>query len=238
MLRKLATERSDKIGEVKSKMMQEIHLILTLALGPPPDPRHEFTWEYTDKDDKLHEVKTTPMEFAKLLGSTNEEQAQAGTDPMQMFSLVNDPRNKYMSLLSVSRLGNVLAARPVTYVNVEMETMKKTAIAMLKAGIPVFFGSDVGQFSDRYSGIMDPSLYDYELGFNVRLGLSKAQRLETGESQMTHAMVLTAVHLVDDKPTRWRVENSWGSDLGTQGWFVASDAWMDEFTYQIVVDPK
>lgn len=69
--------------------------------------------------------------------------------------------------------------------------------------------------------------------------MSKAQRLLTGESQMTHAMVLTAVHLDDDsKPVRWRVENSWSESAGTDGYFVASDKWMDEFVYQAVVDPS
>ena len=31
------------------------------------------------------------------------------------------------------------------------------------------------------------------------------------------------------------MENSWGEEVGTKGFFVASDAWMDEYTYQIVV---
>jgi len=60
----------------------------------------------------------------------------------------------------------------------------------------------------------------------------------TGESAMTHAMVLTGVHLVDGRPVRWRVQNSWGEAAGTKGWFVMSDSWMDEFVYQAVVDPK
>lgn len=118
------------------------------------------------------------------------------------------------------------------------QTMKKACIAMLSAGIPVFFGSDVGKFSNRQTGIMDTNLFDYELGFNVRLGLSKAQRLMTNESAMTHAMVLTAVHVVNEKPVRWRVQNSWGDGVGTKGWFVMSDGWMDEFVYQAVVDPR
>ena len=68
--------------------------------------------------------------------------------------------------------------------------------------------------------------------------MSKAERLLTGESQMTHAMVLTAVHLDKDSvPIRWRVENSWSASAGTDGYFVMSDAWFDEFTYQAVVDP-
>lgn len=55
---------------------------------------------------------------------------------------------------------------------------------------------------------------------------------------MTHAMVLTAVHLdKDSKPVRWRVENSWSELAGTAGYFVMSDKWMDEFCYQAVIDP-
>lgn len=108
---------------------------------------------------------------------------------------------------------------------------------MLRSGLPIFFGSDVGQFSNR-TGVMDTGLIDYELGFNIRLGLSKAQRLMTGESAMTHAMVLTAVHVVEGKPIRWRVQNSWGKDAGVDGWFVMTDSWMDQFVYQVVVDPR
>jgi bleomycin hydrolase len=116
--------------------------------------------------------------------------------------------------------------------------MKTAAIAMLRAGIPVFFGSDVGKCSDSALGIMDTDLYDFNLGFNIKLGMNKAQRVETGESAMTHAMVLTAVHIEGGRPVRWRVQNSWGESAGDKGWFVMTDKWMDEFVYQVVVDPK
>lgn len=111
---------------------------------------------------------------------------------------------------------------------------------MLRSGNPVFFGSDVSKFSDSASGIMDTNLYDLSLGFNISLNMSKSERLETGESAMTHAMVLTAVH-VDEKsgkPVRWRVQNSWDENAGEKGWFVMTDRWMDEFVYQVVVDPR
>jgi len=82
---------------------------------------------------------------------------------------------------------------------------------------------------------MDLGLFDYELGFNVKLGMSKAERLMTGESAMTHAMVLTAVQVEDDgNISRWRVENSWSEAAGEKGYFVMTDAWFDQFVYQVV----
>ena len=226
------------IASEKEKMLREIHLILTLMLGPPPPSDKAFNWEYYDKDGHFRTLCTRPTAFARDLADSKTVRALSGTDVHRLFSLVNDPRNPYNRLLSVKRLGNVWNARPVTYVNVDMKTMKEACITMLKRGMPVFFGSDVGKYSDSQKGIMDTNLFEYELGFNIKLGMSKAERLQTGESQMTHAMVLTAVHVVEGKPVRWRVENSWSERVGEKGYFVMSDAWMDEFVYQAVVDPS
>ena len=215
----------EEIASAKESMMQDIVRILTLCLGPPPPAHEKFTWEFFDNSHKLKTVSLTPLEFA------------ATTHVKKFVSLVNDPRNEYNRLLSVDHLGNVWDGRPITYINVDKQVLKDACVAMLKKGLPIFFGSDVGKQSDSVMGIMDTDLVDYELGFNVRLGLSKADRLTTGESAMTHAMVLTAVHLDNDnKPVRWRVENSWSDTAGTEGYFVMSDKWMDEFCYQAVVD--
>lgn len=223
---KSSSASTEKISEAKESMMQEIVRILTLCLGPPPPAEEKFTWEYYDGANNFKSVAMTPIEFAET------------THVKKFFSLVNDPRNEYNRLLTVSNLGNVWGGRPITYVNVDKTVMKKACVAMLKKGLPIFFGSDVGKYSDSGKGIMDTDIIDYELGFNIKLGMSKAERLLTGESQMTHAMVLTAVHIEDGKPVRWRVENSWSSTAGTEGYFVMSDKWMDEFCYQAVVGPS
>ncbi len=60
--------------------------------------------------------------------------------------------------------------------------------------------------------------------FDTDFTMTKAERLDFGESLMTHAMVLTGVDLVDGQSTKWKVENSWGEKVGKNGFFVMSDA--------------
>lgn len=66
--------------------------------------------------------------------------------------------------------------------------------------------------------------------FDIKLGLSKADRLRVNESSMTHAMVISGVHIdpSSGKPVRYKVENSWGDARGHKGYFVMTDAWFDE----------
>ena len=240
-LRKLKSRSasSSTIASAKDEMMKSVVRILTLTLGPPPPANEPFTWAYYDSSHKLHTTSISPLDLASSLTPTSTIPRIRSTNVLSSFvSLVNDPRHPYNRLLTVEYLGNVYSGRPITYINVSQSVLKRAAIAMLKRGDPVFFGSDVGQSSDSKKGIMDTALIDYSLGFDVSLNMTKAQRLRTGESAMTHAMVLTAVH-IDEKsgePVRWRVENSWSADVGEKGYFVMTDAWMDEFCYQAVVD--
>lgn len=227
------------IAATKASMLREIHLVLTLMLGPPPSPTKAFTWEFRDSSGSYQSVTARPTEFAQSLSDSRTVRALSGTDVNRLFSLVHDPRHDPLTLLTVSRLGNVLEGRPVTYVNVTTSAMKRAAIAMLKRGLPVFFGADVGKSSDSSRGILDADLFDYELGFNTALAMDKADRLRAGDSAMTHAMVLTGVHLDKNNcPVRWRVQNSWGESAGTDGYFVMTDKWLDEYVFQVVVDPS
>jgi bleomycin hydrolase len=246
-LMKSETATAATLSAVKEKMLKEIHLILTLTLGPPPQPDNAFSWSYTDKSGKYNKIDSlTPLSFAAQLSEPKTLRAMpSGTDITRLFSLVHDPRNDYYTRLTVSHLGNVYgpSGRKIRYVNVPMSVIKSAALAQIRAGIPVFFGSDVGQSSDSKVGVMATGLVDYNAGFNITLGMSKAERLSTHESAMTHAMVLTAVHTEKgsdgkEKTIRWRVENSWSAEAGDKGYWVMSDAWMDEFVYQVVVDPS
>ena len=116
--------------------------------------------------------------------------------------------------------------------------MKKTAIKSIKNEEAVWFGCDVGKMFHRDLGVMYDGLYKYDLLFGVDFKMNKATKLEYGDSQMTHAMVFTGVDLYKNKPTKWRVENSWGIKGGNKGYYLMTDSWFDEYNYEVVIDKK
>ena len=61
----------------------------------------------------------------------------------------------------------------------------------------VLLSLQVGKHSLSKKGILDLNIYDYNVLFGTDLSrvMNKADRMIYGESQMTHAMVLTGVHL-------------------------------------------
>lgn len=237
VLRELAAKSPHSLPAAKEQFLQEIHSLVTLLLGPPPSPDKKFVWQFSDANGTARDVQLTPLEFAQqAFRPRSISRGHPTVSTGRLFSLVNDPRHEFNRLLTIERLGNVVEGRPITYVNVEIDTIKNAIIAMLRAGYPVFFGCDVGKFYDRDRGVLDTDLTDLALGFNITLSMTKAQRVASGASSMTHAMVITGVHLDGDRPVRWRVENSWGEAAGKGGWFVMTDRWMDEYTFQAVVD--
>ena len=214
------------IQEAKEGMLQEIYNFLATSLGTPPET---FDFEYRDEEKNYHiDRGLTPQTFYDKY---------VGVDLDDYVSIINAPTadKPYNKSYTVEMLGNVVGGKEVKYLNVDMETFKKLAIAQLEQGESVWFGCDVGQSSTRDSGIMALDAYDMNDLFDIDFTMTKAQRLDYGESLMTHAMVLTGVDIVDSKSTKWKVENSWGEKVGTNGFFVMSDEWMDEYTYQIVV---
>ncbi len=213
----------------KERQMKDVYRILAIAYGEPPKPNDEFTFGYMDSKNKYRSVTTTPYDFqVKYTGAFTAKGSA---------SIVNDPRNELGKLMTVERLGNIWNGQPVKYINKDPDFMIEKVVETLKAGYPVWFGVDVGAYSHTPSGIMDVNLFDYENAFDIKLGLTKKERLEMGESQMTHAMLISAVHLDEKtgKPVRFRVENSWGPTAGKDGFMVMTTAWFKEFCYQVVI---
>lgn len=228
-LRELRAEgaESSELQAKKEELLQEVFNFLAMNLGLPP---RQFDFSYRDKDNHFNsESGLTPLTFYQKYVDLKLD---------DYVSIINAPTadKPYGRSYTVEMLGNVVGSKPVRYLNVEMNRLKELAIAQMQAGETVWFGSDVGQSSNRKAGVMAEGMHDFTASMDIRLTQDKAGRLDYSESLMTHAMVLTGVDLDENgKAKKWKVENSWGEKVGNKGYFVASDAWMDEYTYQIVV---
>ncbi len=223
---------AEELAGIKSELMQDVYQVLAICLGEPPA---RFDVRIRDEKGELKASGTyTPQEFFTAFVDMNLD---------DYISLINAPTadKPFLRSYTVKYLGNVVEDGGVRYVNLPIASLKRAAIAQLTDGLPVWFGSDVDQGFLRDDGVLDPAALDVDLLFQLSIegGLDKAGRLDYGESLMTHAMTIQGVNLDEDgAPTRWRIENSWGADRGKKGYDIASDAWFDEYVYQVVVDKK
>ena len=190
---------SSELQAKKEELLQEVFNFLAMNLGLPP---RQFDFSYRDKDNHFHsESGLTPLTFY---------QKYVDLKLADYVSIINAPTadKPYGRSYTVEMLGNVVGSKPVRYLNVEMNRLKELAIAQMQAGETVWFGSDVGQSSNRKAGVMAEGMHDFTASMDIQITQDKAGRLDYSESLMTHAMVLTGVDLDENgKAKKWKVEN-------------------------------
>ena len=236
-LRKFASESREvykakgmeAVKVLKENYLDRFYRALVSTYGLPPE---QFDFEYTDKDNVCHVEKGyTPMSFFdKYIGTALDE----------YVSIINAPTKDkpFNTSFTVKYLGNVVGGKKVTHLNLPMERMKELIIAQLKDNQIVWFGSDVGYYGDRVNGIWDDRLFDYKSILELDIKMNKGESLDFRSSAMNHAMCITGVAIRDGKPTKWKIENSWGTTSGEKGYYRMSASWFDQFTYQAVINKK
>jgi bleomycin hydrolase len=228
-LRKAKESGADEaeLQKAKQAILSSTYRMLCVHLGVPPA---EIDWQWRDKDREFHRRgKITPKQFYDEF---------VGTDLDEMVCLVSDPRphHEIGRALTVDYLGNVVGGSPIRYLNVPVDEMRKAAVHQMRDGESVWFGCDVGKHLDRDLGLMDLDLWELDPIYGERPVLDKVGRLVYGQSMMTHAMVFTGVDLdEEDRPRRWRVENSWSEKPGDKGYFQMTDDWFGQYMYEVVV---
>ena len=217
----------DDLESIKTDMLEQIYKMLAMHIGTPPT---SFNWQTHDKKKKFISFENlTPKSFFDN---------HVGLNLDEYVCLINCPMEdkEYRKVYTVEALGNVVEGNSVRYLNVTTEEMKAASASSIKDDHPVWFGCDVGKHFDRKIGVMDIDLFDFNSFYQSEFSMNKADRLQYGESQMTHAMLFTGVDLdANDKPIKWRVENSWGDKVGEKGYHIMSDKWFDEYNYEVVV---
>ena len=217
----------EALEEICRLTLTDIHGMLTAAFGEPPEV---FDFEYKDKDKNFVRVEgLTPQRFW-------DEYIAFPFD--EYVSLINSPTDDkpFGKAYTVRFLGNVVEGDSICYLNVDIDTIKKAVMTTIDSGESVWFGSDVGWFMDRSSGCLIDDLTDYGPIFGgMEFKCSKEDKLDYRMSAMDHAMTITGYHEVNGKPVRWKIQNSWGDERGSKGYFMMNDGWFDNYVYQAVV---
>ena len=237
LLRKMYVELKNNVNssyeeysKIQNDTLKAVYRILCDIYGIPPT---SFDFEYTDKDKKYHIIKNiTPIDFYKNY---------IGIDLTKYHSVINVPiaDKPFNEVYTFKNIENVYGANPGIYLNIELNHFKQLAIEQLKSGEPIVFACDVLKYSNNKDGIMSPKAFDYNSLFNVDLSLNKGDELLTRNSEINHAMLLTAVNLDENGiPNRWKIENSWGDKNGKKGYYIASDEWFDKFVFELCINDK
>jgi len=225
----LRKKRLKNLSSLKKEMMEVIFNLLAMFLGQPPDV---INWSTRNKDNRYFVISDmTPKDFCKKYADINIK---------DKVCLIHAPMSnkKFNTVYTVEYLGNVIEGQIIKYLNVDVQKLKKSAIQSIKNNEAVWFGCDVGKRFSREQGVLDIGIYDYENVFQTDFKMNKQTRLEYGDSEMTHAMLLTGVDIKKRNSTKWKIENSWGKKSGNKGYMMMTDEWFDEYTYEIVVDKK
>ena len=214
---------------IKNQMLGRVYNILAICLGNPPV---EFDFEYVDKDKTYHADRgLTPRAFYDKY---------IARDISSIVSILNapTPEKPFYRSYVIEHEESVLGACPVRSLNLPLGEFKDAIIRQLQDGEPMWFSCDCHPFGCRDEGIWDTELYDYNTPFSLDLRMSKGDMLDSRLSGPNHAMLLCGVNLVDGKPDKWKIQNSWGDEKGDKGYFIMSDAWFNDYVYFACVDRK
>ena len=214
----------------KERMLEEVYRMECIAFGEPPK---SFCFEYRDRDGEYHCDRN-------LTGRSFYEK-YVGDALRDYITVTNHPtRGLPMNLYYVFHYMGSMANRDVVNLNLTVEEMEALTVRQLRDGEPVWFGCDAGAFDDREKGVWDQASLDYSglLG-GVDFEMSKGERLESHDSYATHAMIFVGVNFDENgNPDRWKIENSWGEEVGKKGYFVCSEAYFREYVYEVIVRKK
>ena len=226
-LRELASAGKNPY-ERKREMTAEIYRALCIAFGQPVET---FDFVYRDKDGTYHEDRQlTPHAFYdKYVGVSLRDYM-----PVINEQTPDKPIGRRIRFHAIENMVD----RDMEALNLTQEELEDLCVKQLKAGKPVWFACDAGAFGARKDGVWDPaSVRPQDLLGGFSLSVLKGKGLEYGINAVTHAMLLTGVHFdAEGKPDRWKIENSWGKDVGDQGYFVCSEAYFRDYVFEAVID--
>jgi len=233
-LRRMHAEGSDRqaLRNRKEEFLAQVYRVLVMHLG---EPVQSFPFRYRRKNKKSGEKEWTametytPMTFMKRFVSPDLE---------RFVMVANWPSRPMYSYYQWEDSNNVFGGRRLDFINLPMKKIKEMMVASILDDTPVNFSADVGKQLDNKHGIMHADLYPFSRIYGVEFPDDKGTNTVLRNINSTHAMVIMGVDLVEGKPLKWKVENSWGSDRGHKGYYAMYDNWFDRYVVRVVLDRK
>jgi bleomycin hydrolase len=217
----------EEMRREKQAALKTVYRLLVLHLGPPCE---RFTWGYETKDKKVVKKDYTPLEFYR--------EVAAGANLRDYVTLADHPVHPYGKRYRLMYCRNFGDAADMDYLNLGIDKLKAYALKALEGGEAVWFGADSGRQMDRKLGIMAEGIFDYASLYGYEKRLSKAEQLQYKALSPVHAMALVGVDRENGRPLMWKVENSWGGDVGDKGYWTMYDSWFDRYLLVIIVNRR
>lgn len=214
--------------QLKNKYLENTYFVIADFYGIPPE---KFNFEYTDKNGDYHiDKELTPKEFYdKYIG------IDLKSDYVEIVSY-QDEEFKYNNIYEIEETSKISGKEDNLFLDISPEEFRRLIIKQLENKEPVYFYCSTS--AKRIEGVWTDLLKRYGDVFDIDLYLDRNSILKTNGLTDCHCMLITGANIIDGKIDRWKIENSWGSKYGNQGYYVATDDWVDTYVHRIVINKR
>ena len=208
----------------KDKYLKDAYKVLCYTYGIPID---KFDFEYTDIDGNYHIDKgLTPLSFYKKYIDINLD------NYIEIYSY-KDSKYKYNNVYTLEEDSFISSNKRTKILNLDYERIEKLIIKQLKNNEMVYFSTST---SSKYeNGMWIDLMSRYSNLLDIDLNMTNNEIIKTYGSYGEHSMVITGV-LIDNKVKRWKVENSWGPNVGNNGYFVMEPIFLEKYLVSVVIN--
>jgi bleomycin hydrolase len=217
-----ALQRNPEKSEViRHLAMHDVVHILVAHLGNPPS------------DVRVGGRTLSPTEYAEqCIGFRASEWRVVISNPLLPFYRVYEQR--------ASAITSEAARFNLRRLNLPQRRLRALVRASLKRGYAVGFSADVGRNDiDLDRGIMHPAIFNRTRVYGAKMirDLPRREDIYLGIASSKHAMAIAGIDSArpGSDPIKYRVVNSWGSDIGDHGIYHMYAEWFEENVFKLAI---